>query len=119
MSTMRPFSSAIGMKSFGGTSPRVGCCQRTSASSDTTRFSASETIGWYCDDELVVLQRAAQIGLELEPGDGRGVHLGFVDAVAALALALGPVHRGVGVAQELVGVVAVRARVGDARRWRG
>ena len=65
-------------------------------------------------DELVVLQRAAQVGLELEPGDRRRVHLGFVDAVAALALALGPVHRGVGVAQELVGVVAVRAREGDS-----
>ena len=65
--------------------------------------------------ELVFLQRAAQIGLELEPGHRRRVHLGFVDAVAAFALALGAVHRGVGVAQELVGSVAVRPRVGDAR----
>ncbi len=32
ISTMAPLSSASGMKSVGGTGPRVGCCQRSSAS---------------------------------------------------------------------------------------
>ena len=66
-------------------------------------------------DELVFLQGSAQVGLELEPGDRRRVHLGLVDPEATLALALGAVHRGVGVAEQLVGGGAVRAGVGDAR----
>ena len=43
---MSPLSSAAEMKSLGGTMPRRGCCQRTSASTPTMRPVASSTSGW-------------------------------------------------------------------------
>ena len=51
--TIRPVSSASGMNDSGGTSPRVGCCQRTSASKPTIRLRRE------VDDRLVV-ERAAR-----------------------------------------------------------
>jgi hypothetical protein len=48
MSTIRPNSSAIGMKSTGETNPRVGLCQRISASTPVATPSASLISGWYC-----------------------------------------------------------------------
>jgi hypothetical protein len=44
--TMSPVSSASGMNFTGGTRPRVGCSQRTSASTSTLPAFASDTIGW-------------------------------------------------------------------------
>ena len=44
--TMRPVSSAIGMKSAGGTMPAPGRFQRTSASTPTTRPVATASSGW-------------------------------------------------------------------------
>ena len=46
--TIRPVSSASGMKASGGTRPRVGCCQRTSASNPTI------SVALEVDDRLVV-----------------------------------------------------------------
>ena len=114
MSTMSPFSSAIGMKSFGRHEPagRVLPAHERFEGDDAVLGERHDRLVLH--HELVVLQRAAQVGLELEPGDRGRVHLGFVDAVAALPLALRAVHRGVGVAQELVGVVAVGAGERDA-----
>ena len=43
---IRPVSSASGMNASGGTRPRVGCCQRTSASKPTISVLSSVTIGW-------------------------------------------------------------------------
>ena len=40
-----PVSSASGMKPAGATSPRLGCCQRTSAS-NPTRSPSAWTTGW-------------------------------------------------------------------------
>jgi hypothetical protein len=37
--------SATGMNDIGGISPRVGCCQRTSASTPTHSRVASDTFG--------------------------------------------------------------------------
>src|SRR5207237_1390948 len=45
MSMMRPVSSASGMNWFGSTTPRVGWCQRSSASAATTAPDALSTIG--------------------------------------------------------------------------
>ncbi len=42
---MKPVCSANGMKRIGATMPRVGCCQRTSASAPSTPPVASETLG--------------------------------------------------------------------------
>jgi len=46
MGTMRPLSSASGTKSLGGTNPRSGWSQRSSASAATTAPVVSETTGW-------------------------------------------------------------------------
>jgi len=42
---MKPVCSANGMKAIGGTSPRVGCCQRTSASAPHTAPLAMAILG--------------------------------------------------------------------------
>ena len=42
----QPVSSAVPMNSSGPTSPRSGCCQRTSASTPPIERSASRTSGW-------------------------------------------------------------------------
>ena len=44
--TTRPVSSASGMNSLGGTSPRSRCSQRTSASTPRILLLESSTIGW-------------------------------------------------------------------------
>ena len=46
ISTIRPLFSASGMNSSGGTKPRVGCDQRSSASTASTRRSLSARRGW-------------------------------------------------------------------------
>ncbi len=52
--------------------------------------------------ELVAFDGAVQVGVDLQRGDGPVVG-GFVeDLDAGPALLLGPVHRGVGVAEEVV-----------------
>ena len=67
--------------------------------------------------QLVGDQRALQVGAQLQPLQDALVHLGLEQAVAALAVALGDVHRGVGVADQLVGVgAAVLGRDRDAQR---
>ena len=43
---IKPVSSATGMKSFGKTNPRSGCCQRNSASQPVIRADARSKIGW-------------------------------------------------------------------------
>ena len=56
--------------------------------------------------ELVRAQCTAELGFEVQPRQGRVVHLGLVDPHTGLALALGLVHGHVGVAYELLGAVA-------------
>jgi len=46
IASIRPISSASGMKSFGGTSPPFGSCQRINASTPTVRASLRSTSGW-------------------------------------------------------------------------
>ena len=46
IATTEPFSSDSSMNSFGCSSPRYGCCQRTSASRPTTLPEKRSTIGW-------------------------------------------------------------------------
>ena len=97
-----PVSSASGMNWSGGIIPRSGWRQRSSAS--TPRDAAVVDP----DDRLVVqLQllgryRALEVGAKLEPGEHALVHLRLEHPVAALAVALGAVHRGVGVADQLL-----------------
>ena len=83
------------------------------------RLEAGERLAVQRDDRLVVdldlvaLDRGQQLALELEPLDDLGLHAVLEDAVAALAVALGAVHRDVGLAQQLRGLVAAD---GDAER---
>ena len=56
--------------------------------------------------ELLGGERALQVGAQLQAGEHALVHGRLEQAVAALAVALGDVHRGVGVADHLVGVGA-------------
>ena len=68
------------------------------------------------EDELVALDRTAEIDLELEPLDEVDVHLGVVALEATLTGSLGAVHREVGVAHE-VGGGDLRSHIGTARPW--
>ena len=43
---IKPVCSAIGMNSAGGTMPRIGWFQRTSASNPLGLLSSAETSGW-------------------------------------------------------------------------
>ena len=52
--------------------------------------------------ELATVQAALEIGAQLQAGEDTGVHLGLEQPVAALAVTLGDVHRGVRVADQLV-----------------
>ena len=54
--------------------------------------------------ELLALERPLQVGAQLQARHDPVVHGGLEQPVAALAVALGDVHRGVGVADQLVGV---------------
>jgi hypothetical protein len=65
--------------------------------------------------QLAGRDRALEVRAQFEAGEHALVHLGFEQAVAALAVALGDVHRGVGVADHLVGArVRLRVEHGDA-----
>ena len=102
-SSISELCSATATKSAGGTSPRSGSCQRTSASTPTTRPERQ------VDDRLVVHlqgpvgERPAQVDLEVV-GVARGaVLVRGEQADAAAAGAPWRVHRGVGVPQQRLG----------------
>ena len=102
--TIRPVSSASGMKLSGCSRPRSGA-----ASAPAPRARRS-TPSLQAHDRLVVQlelagrDRALQVGLQLEAREHDLVHRGLEHPVAALAVALGDVHGGVGVADQVVGV---------------
>ena len=64
---IRPASSASGMNMSGEIDPRVGWCQRTSASKPEISSLRALTIGWYCELQLAARDRLAQVGLEHLP----------------------------------------------------
>ena len=120
-STQRPsgsisrLSSAIGMNSPGSSRPRVGCSQRTSASTPASRWLRELEDRLVVQGELGVSQRLRQRLLELHPLDHRRVHLGLVHLLLPLALGLRAVEREVGVAKQVVGARRRRSR---SRCWR-
>ena len=109
----RPVSSAIGMNASGGTRPRVGCCHRTSASNPTTVPSASDHDRLVMDAELVAIERAAEVVLEVEPLERLIAHRRLEQEMTLAGVALGADHRDLGLAQEFVG--RRRGRVSRAR----
>jgi hypothetical protein len=64
--------------------------------------------------QLVALHRPVQRALRLEAGDGLGAHDGVEEFAPVPAPLLGPVHGGVGVAQEALGRVGAAVGHGDA-----
>ena len=64
--------------------------------------------------QLAAGQRLAQLDLEVEPELGLGVQRLVEEVDAAAAVALGPVHRRVGVAQDVLGAAAGGRHGGDA-----
>ena len=113
MGTMSPVSSASGMNDPGGTRPRSGCSQRTSASKPSMRASAERDQRLVVQAQLVALDAAAQRGLEREAVADVLAHR-LVEELDALAAVLGAVHRGVGVADEVLGRLEAVARERDA-----
>ena len=90
-----PDSSAIGMNSAGEITPRSGSRQRSSASTPHARPRLHLDLRLVDEEELVVHQAAAHVGLELQPQLHARVHVGGVEAVGVAARVLGRVHRGV------------------------
>ena len=64
--------------------------------------------------QLAPLERAAQVGLQLQQLDRAVVHGGIELHPPPAALPLGAVERGVGVAHDVLGLHVGRASVGDA-----
>ena len=68
------------------------------------------------EEELVVHQAAAHVGLELQPQLDARVHVGREEAVRVAARVLGRVHRGVGLLDEADAVLRVARIERDADR---
>jgi hypothetical protein len=66
------------------------------------------------EGELLVLDRALEVGVELERRCDRGQHLWLEDNVAVFPGALGPVHRDVGIPHDLFGWALGACRHADA-----
>ena len=104
------------MNSTGETMPRVGWCQRISASKPIRLWSAALIKRLIVEPELLEDQRLAQILLEPEPVLGLVLHVGAEIAAGAAALALGLVEREIGLLDEVVDALAVDRAEGAADR---
>ena len=95
-----PVCSARGMNSPGGTSPRIGCCQRTSASTPSAPPRAQAHLGLVVQHQLVARRWR---GAAPRPGPARAavvVLRGGSRPAQPAPVALGRVHRDVGVPQQ-------------------
>ena len=112
--TIRPVSSAIGMKSAGETRPRVGMvpADQRLERADAVVLEVEQRL--VIELELAALDREAQVGFELAALPAPAVEALLEESVGAAPGFLGAVEREVGVAQQVVGVAAVRGRDGDA-----
>ena len=107
--------SAGSMNACGGSSPRSGWRQRTSASTARTRPSASATCGWNSSTRSPCADRAAELGDEREPLRPPLVERAVVDEPVAVRR-LRAVQRDVGVPQQRVDARAVVRVAGDPDR---
>ena len=99
------------MNSDGGSRPRCGCCQRTSASAPTSVRVAQLVLRLEVHDELVLGERRPQLGGQRQAVQARLVAVGAVVREGAAGV-LGLVERDVGALEQLV----ERGRVRTARR---
>jgi hypothetical protein len=114
---IRPKRSAIGMKVLGRSRPRVGCFQRSSASTGGDLAALGVDLRLVEELELLGGDGLPQVAQELELGFGVGVHRARVEAELRAARALRRVHRRVGAGDQL-GVAAAVGVDGDADRAR-
>ena len=94
---MAPLSSANGMNVEGGNRPRLGCCQRTSASTPRTAPARELDAGLVFDDELPVGDRRKHVDGKCPVLVGRSLEERLVELDPVLARSLGGVHRHVGI----------------------
>ena len=113
-----PDSSAMGMNSVGGITPRTGSRQRSSASTAPVRPGLQVDLRLIGEEELVLQQSAPHVGLELQPRLHARIHVGRVEPVRVAADFLGRVHRGVRLLDERHGVVGVEREHRNADRAR-
>ena len=111
--SMRSVCSHRGMNRSGYSRPRVGCCQRTRASTASTCPSCEGGLGLVVHDQLAGVDGAAQLGDEPEVGRVVVVVLGVV-AHHPDVLGLGDVHGHIGVLEQVVDVDAVVGRDDEA-----
>ena len=114
MSRMRLVSSASGMNMRGR---NVAVARQPPAQQ---RFGADDAavaqvdLRLVADHELVAFQRAAQLALQHQPLDRRGIHLRRVEGEGVAAVLLGVVHRRIGVADQVDDVLGIARAEGDA-----
>jgi hypothetical protein len=119
MRCIKPISSAKGTNAIGGSRPLRGVLPSHESLEAHDGPEAKVEDRLIVQTHLVLEDRATQVGLEFEAFNDRDVHLVLELLVAVLAFALGPVHREVGVAQQLIArVVANTERDADAHRGR-
>ena len=102
--TISPVSSATRMNSPGGTRPRSGWCQRTSASTPDRSLVAELDLRLVVQLELVAGEREAQVALERLARLQPRVHAGLEEAEGVAAFLLGAIERDVGVLQQPPGI---------------
>ena len=112
--TIRPVSSASGMNDSGGTRPRTGCCQRTSASKPTIRSVVEVDQRLVVDAQLAALDRAPEVVLHVDPVHRLVGHRRLEQRrSAADGVGLGADHRDLGLAEHLVRRRPARPADGD------
>ena len=96
--------------------PRVGWCQRTSASQPTIRSVVEIDLRLVVHVELAALPGLAQVEFQRPAGLGAGIHVDLEEAIGAATLALGPIEGEVGALEQAVGLGPVAGRERDADR---
>ena len=99
---MRPLSSALGMKTDGGdvATRRMRPARECLDGDDPPVPKVDDRL--VGERQALVLDRLAQVGLELQAGRDLGLHRRLEERIRSAAADLGAVHRDVGVAQQVV-----------------
>ncbi len=118
MLTISPVSSATVMNSAAGIMPRVGCSQRTRASSASKPARAQVDLGLEVQAQAALVNGVAQTEFELAALVRDGAQLRVEDHGLVAATALGAVERDVGPAEHLDRVGLLVGRETRYRCWR-
>jgi hypothetical protein len=94
------------MNSVGGTSPRVGCCQRAKGL-EAEHVAVDSGLRLIVQEQLVAADRRAQIDLERKAVAEAPVDFRIEEAHRLATILFGAVERGIGVGQKCDGVGTV------------